>query len=358
LDLCDHYIIGNSQEIIKLKSLIRLVAESDAYVFIYGETGVGKNLVAQTLHALSKRKEMPFIELACDSLPLDFLERELFGYQMEAFPNIVNLKKGKLALAEGGTILLREIGYTSLNLQKKLLRVIQERVYTPLGTSEPIEANCRFFASTTQNYQELVDKGTLREDLYFRLNVVAVFIPPLRERKQDLGTLFDFFADEFIEKYGEPSIDNVRQGMPDFFHEYLWPGNVRELKHIVNELMLSSDREAVREELLGKKSPNETPGALLNRSVQISKIWEQLLERTSKQNNEVINNSLAIIKTIIEKGIVASDEKPIKEAVETIKEQNPVILDHVHDVIKSTVSGTMANLLYNWILPIIISLPK
>jgi hypothetical protein len=99
--------------------------------------------------------------------------------------------------------------------------------------------------------------------------------------------------------------------------------------------------------LLGKKSPNETPGALLNRSVQISKIWEQLLERTSKQNNEVINNSLAIIKTIIEKGIVASDEKPIKEAVETIKEQNPVILDHVHDVIKSTVSGTMANLLYN-----------
>ena len=358
MDLCDHFIIGNCQAIIKLKALIRMVSDINASCFIYGETGVGKNLVAHTIHALSKRKEKPFVEVACDSLPPDLLERELFGYQMGAFSDAYKTKQGKFALAEGGTILLREIGDTSINIQKKLLGVLQERVYTPPGGNEQILVNCRFFASTTQNYQKLVNKGLLREDFYYRLNVLPIYIPPLRERQQDLKPLFNFFADQFIEKSGKSPNKIVSRGMPDFFYEYSWPSNVRELKYTVNKLMLSTDWKAEREELLGHKSPNGTRDELLNYSVQVSKSWEKLIERTSKQNNEAINNALSIIKTIIEKGITVSDEKPIKEAFETIKEQNPDTLKHVTDVIKGSISGTLANIVYNWIVPIITTFIK
>jgi transcriptional regulator with GAF, ATPase, and Fis domain len=259
VDLCEELIIGNSEAILSVKDLIRKIVDVHASVLISGEPGVGKHLIAQTLHAISVRKDRPFVEVNCASIPNQLLEGEIFGFQKGAFFGADSMKQGKLELAEGGTILLDEIGDTSLNLQAKLLRVFQDRIFIRMGGDSEIEVDCRILATTTQDVKHLIDEGLLREDLYYRLNVFSIFIPPLRERPQDLEPLFSFFADQFTKKVKKPHFEINGQVIPDFFYEYSWPGNVRELENIVTHLILSGDLDVVREELRARESHKEAP---------------------------------------------------------------------------------------------------
>ena len=351
MDLCDDFIIGNSQEIIQIKDLIRKVADFKASILIYGESGVGKKLGAHAIHNFSKFNDEPFIEVACESMPPYILEKELFGYKAEALSKN-KTKKGKLSLAEGGTIYLIEIGNASHHIQRQLLKVFQEREYIPLGGSDSIAVNCRIIASTTQNPVELVEKGLLLEELYFRLNVFPIYIPPLRERREDLKILFDYFTAQFIENFGKVSGEIVHFSELDFFYEYAWPDNVRELKYIVNKLMSSNDLEDIRKELEGQKSPNKIFGDLLTYSDEMSKIIKK------QQNDKALIEALSIIKTLVENGVKPSDKTSFNEAIEVIKEHDPNTLKHVTDIFKNTVSGTLTNIIFNWILPIITKFPQ
>ncbi|MBW2034229.1 MAG: sigma-54-dependent Fis family transcriptional regulator [Deltaproteobacteria bacterium] len=355
MDLCDNFIIGNSQTIIRIRDIIRRIADMHGRVhgtvMIYGEAGVGKSLVAQIIHSHSKFKENPFIEVSCDSIPISILERELFGHQTGVSTIANNEKLGKLALAQDGTIFLNEVGDISIKIQKKLLKVFTERIYTSVGSNKPISANCRIITSTCHHPEELVKKGHLDQALYYRLNVFPIYIPPLRERKQDLESLFNYFANQFIEKGVKEHAGIISRDLPNFCYEYSWPGNVREFKYAVNKLIISADWEVVKKHFLGQKHSTEMSGDPAKYSIEMSKI-------ISQQNNEVVVKALSIIKTMVEKGIKQSDEIYFREQMATIKEQNPDALRHLTDIFKRTVSGTITNILYNWLLPIITNLPK
>ncbi len=224
----------------KLEEVIRLaleVAKSDATVLIRGESGVGKELIADLIHENSDRAGKQIVKINCAAIPENLLESELFGYKKGAFTGALSDKKGKFELAEGGTIFLDEIGDLSPSLQAKLLRVIQTKEIEPIGGA-PKKVNVRIIAATNRNLEELVKEGKFREDLYYRLNVIPIFVPPLRERKEDIRPLVDFFLEKFNKKYGKNV--SISKGVMMIFEEYDWPGNVRELENLIERLVITS----------------------------------------------------------------------------------------------------------------------
>ena len=232
-----HTMVGESERMQEVLRLIARVAPSDSSVLIRGESGTGKELVARALHANSPRADKPFVAINCAALTETLLESELFGHEKGAFTGAVALKKGKMEVADGGTLFLDEVGELSQTLQAKLLRVLQERTFERVGGTRQIKVDLRLVAATNKNLQEAVSSGTFREDLYYRLNVIGIDLPPLRERREDIPLLARYFA----AKYGEKCKRRVNGVAPEAcacLASHDWHGNVRELENAVERAVV------------------------------------------------------------------------------------------------------------------------
>jgi Nif-specific regulatory protein len=237
-------IIGTSDKMKEVFEAVHRVADSRATVILYGESGTGKELIAKSIHYMSPRAKAPFVKFNCASIPEGLLESELFGHEKGAFTGAMNVRKGRFELAHHGTILLDEVGDLPLNLQPKILRVLQEREFEKVGGERTIKVDVRLIAATSRNLEELVAKGIFREDLFYRLNVVPIIMPPLRERKEDTPLLVDFF----LRRFNEENHKNVSISS-EALHaliDYAWPGNVRELENTIERLVVMSGRETIR----------------------------------------------------------------------------------------------------------------
>jgi PAS domain S-box-containing protein len=225
-------IISKSKEMQRLFGMLEQVAESDATILLEGESGTGKELFAKAIHSLSPRKKGPMITVNCGSLPDTLLESELFGYKAGAFTDAKKDKPGRLALAEGGTLFLDEIGDISPALQVRLLRILQDKVYEPLGGTKPLKANVRIVAATNKHLESLVKEGKFREDLYYRIHVVKLVLPPLKDRKEDIPLLADHFIRKFSRLSGK-EIQGLSAEVLPVLMSHDFPGNIRELENIL-----------------------------------------------------------------------------------------------------------------------------
>jgi two-component system NtrC family response regulator len=242
-------IIGDSGQMLEVVSLVRRVASSEATVLIQGESGTGKELIAKAIHYASPRAARPLVRVNCAALPETLLESELFGHEKGAFTGAVASRKGRFELAHGGTLFLDEIGDLPLHLQAKLLRVLQEREFERVGSSQPVKVDVRLLSATNRNLDALIKSGAFREDLYYRLNVVTVLLPPLRERRQDLPALMDHFLRLFAEKNGK-TIHGFTREARDALLRYDYPGNVRELENLIERaVVLTRDQVIARGDL-------------------------------------------------------------------------------------------------------------
>ena len=225
-------IVSRSNSMKKIIQLLPRIAESDSTVLIQGETGTGKELIARAIHDLSLRSEKPFVAINCGALPDTLLESELFGYKAGAFTNAMKDKPGHFASAEGGTILLDEIGDVSPAFQVRLLRVLQERTYTPLGGTKSVNTNVRVITASNKDLESLAQNGVLRKDLFYRINVIRLDLPPLRKRKKDIPILVNHFIDK-LNKLKNKSISGVSPEALNILMTYDYPGNIRELENII-----------------------------------------------------------------------------------------------------------------------------
>ncbi|OGW79086.1 MAG: nif-specific transcriptional activator NifA [Omnitrophica bacterium RIFCSPLOWO2_12_FULL_44_17] len=240
-------IIGTSKRMIDVYSSIDLVSMSKANVLIRGESGTGKELVAHAIHYRSSRAENPFVKVSCAALPETLLESEIFGYEKGAFTGATALKKGKFEIAHTGTIFLDEIGDISPATQVKLLRVLQEKEFERVGGLEVIRADIRFVAATNKDLEKEVREGRFREDLYYRLNVIPIFLPPLRDRKEDLPLLVQHFIDK-ANKSNNKQIKKVSDDAWEYIMNYTWPGNVRELENAIERATVMCQGETIERE--------------------------------------------------------------------------------------------------------------
>ena len=261
-------IIGKSKKMEEIFELIRTVAESEAVVMIRGESGTGKELIARAIHANSKRKYGPLVALSCGALPESLLESELFGYEKGAFTGAEYSRKGRIEMASGGTLFLDEIGDISPKTQVDLLRVLQERTIYRLGSTKPIKVDIRIISATHRNLEEDAREGKFREDLYYRLNVVAINVPPLRERKEDIPLL----ANHFLQKYimaNSKRISGISGEAMEILIGYHWPGNIRELENVIERsvVVCKSDEISVQDfSEVVQKGKMESPPRTLDES--------------------------------------------------------------------------------------------
>jgi DNA-binding NtrC family response regulator len=225
-------LIGQTPQIKKIMSLISQVAPTDSTILITGESGTGKEIAAKAIHKLSKRKNGPFIALNCGAIPENLLESELFGHERGAFTGALDRRVGKFELSDGGTIFLDEIGTMSANMQSKLLRVLEDHKIERLGGGSPIEVDVRVLAATNIDFPKHIREGKFREDLYYRLNVIPIHMPPLRERKEDLSLFISYFIEKFNRELGK-KVTGVSPEVLAYLKAYDFPGNVRELKNII-----------------------------------------------------------------------------------------------------------------------------
>ena len=251
----DNEILGGSTSTEQLRKLIRRVAKTDATVLIQGENGTGKELVAHALHKNSARKDGPLIKLNCAALPENLVESELFGHEKGSFTGATNKREGRFELAHGGTIFLDEISELSLPLQSKLLRVLQEREFERVGGNRTISVDVRVVAATNRKLEQSVEKNEFRQDLYFRLNVVPIHVPPLRDRESDVTLLAEAFTQRYIRRHGVP----VKGLTPDALQaltSHDWPGNIRELQNVIERaVILCGEDGQIHPEQLGLSAP-------------------------------------------------------------------------------------------------------
>ncbi len=245
------FLVGKGTAIQEVRHLIQQVAPTDASVLILGESGTGKEVVARAVHALSNRHDKPFVPINCGAIPGELLESELFGHEKGAFTGAITSRVGRFELAEGGTIFLDEIGDMPLQMQVKLLRVLQERVYERVGSNKQIKANVRVIAATHRNLEQMIAEGKFREDLFYRLNVFPIQTPPLRERADDIPLLLQ----ELIRRYSEEHKVGVRftQRAMESLMQHQWSGNVRELSNLVERMIIMHPNEIVDAQDLPKK---------------------------------------------------------------------------------------------------------
>ncbi len=259
-----HQLTGHSEPIQKLKQQIDIVAPTSAWILIRGENGTGKEIVAHTIHRLSKRRNKPFVEVNCAAIPEELIESELFGHERGAFTGATNQKKGKFDLSHEGTLFLDEIGDMSLKTQAKILRILQEQKFERVGGGKTIVVDVRVIAATNKDLEQEINLGNFREDLYYRLNVIPLEVPPLRERKEDLPELIEEFLKEYALKTGTDK-KNLDPRSYDLLREYDWPGNVRELKNLIERLVIMAPGAVIAADdlpgHLSKKPGTESPDA-------------------------------------------------------------------------------------------------
>ena len=242
-----HNMIGKSKVMHNVFDLINSIANARSTVMITGPSGTGKELVARSIHLLSQRRNKPFIKLNCAALPENLVEAELFGYEKGAFTDAKKTSRGRFELADGGSLLLDEISEMPMNLQSKLLRVIQEREFERVGSSETISVDVRLIATSNRNLKECIAQGRFREDLFFRLNVIPVVLPPLNERLEDIPLL----VKHFFEKYNaenNKTVKSIDQDAMRLLVNYHWPGNIRELENLIERAIVTSTRENLTED--------------------------------------------------------------------------------------------------------------
>ena len=248
-------IIGFSPALQSVEMEVERVAPTDSTVLVLGETGTGKELIANALHNLSARRGRPFVKLNCAAIPFDLLESELFGHEKGAFTGALTQKIGRFEMADGGTLFLDEIGDIPLALQPKLLRVLQEQEFERLGSGRTHQINIRMIAATHRDLTEMVRLGEFRSDLYYRLNVFPVLIPPLRERREDIPLLVSHFVEVFARRMAK-EINHVPPATMGALIEYGWPGNVRELQNLIERAVIRSDDEVLANPLASSRKEN------------------------------------------------------------------------------------------------------
>jgi transcriptional regulator with GAF, ATPase, and Fis domain len=267
-----HGIVGQTRSVTDLIRRIELVAAPRSTVLITGETGTGKELVARAVHHCAGHGSLPFVKVNCAAIPDTLLESELFGHVRGAFTGATTTKRGKFALADGGSIFLDEIGTLSTALQAKLLRVLQEREFEPLGAEHTQKVDVRVVAATNRDLKQMVSEGRFQEDLYYRLNVIPIEIPPLRDRREDIPMLIDHFVEKHRQRSGK-RVDRVEHGVVDTLSQYDWPGNVRELENAIERavvLATGTTLTAQSVSLLGATSapPTGLPSSRLHQNLE------------------------------------------------------------------------------------------
>jgi len=257
------FILGGSEKVHKVFDLIEAVADTDSNILVLGESGTGKELVAKGIHYKSSRHAKPFVPINCGAIPENLLESELFGHVKGAFTGAISSRPGRFDLAKGGTVFLDEIGDMSPKLQVKILRVLQEREFEPVGGIKSVKADVRIIAATHRDLEKAVSEGSFREDLYYRLNVIPIHMPPLRERKEDIPLLAEHFTEKFNREKGR-KFKGVSPEAMKILMDYAWPGNVRELENLIERLVIlnSNGRKVVPGDLPGKitSCTHESPG--------------------------------------------------------------------------------------------------
>jgi two-component system response regulator AtoC len=242
-------IIGNTAAMQAVYKMVGRVAQTDATVLVTGETGTGKELVAEVLHLFSTYRDGPLVKVNCAALPETLLESELFGHEKGSFTGAIAQHKGRFEMAHKGTIFLDEIGEMTLSTQKKLLRVLQQKEFERVGGTVPVKVDCRVVAATNKNLRHEVDQGNFREDLFYRLNVIAIFMPPLRDRKDDIPLLVEHFLNKYRYTPGSPPA-RISDGAMEVLLEHTWPGNVRELEHAIQRAVVMSQGAVITREHL------------------------------------------------------------------------------------------------------------
>ncbi|MBI4954218.1 MAG: sigma-54-dependent Fis family transcriptional regulator [Myxococcales bacterium] len=311
-------LIGSSPQILELYALIERVADTPTTVLITGESGTGKELVARALHHNSGRANRPFIKVNCAAIPKDLMESELFGYERGAFTGAVGSKPGRFELASGGTLFLDEVGEIPIEMQVKLLRVLQESEFERVGGIKTLHVDVRLVAATNRDLKREIGVGAFREDLYYRLNVVPIALAPLRERRGDIAELVTFFIAKFNKRL-KKSVQSVEPAALEVLRGYAWPGNVRELENLIERAVLFADTASIREADLpgevarGSAPPAErsepgTDGALggdgLKEQVKAatSRLERDLIERALEQTSGNVTHAARLLK-ISRKGL-------------------------------------------------------
>jgi transcriptional regulator with GAF, ATPase, and Fis domain len=271
-------IIGNSTGLKFVLTEVQRVAPTDSTVLVLGETGSGKERIAEAIHKASTRRDRPFIKLNCAAIPFDLLESELFGYEKGAFTGAFAQRIGRFEMADSGTLFLDEIGDIPLALQPKLLRVLQEKEFERLGSGKTHHIDVRLVVATHRNLEEMVARNQFRSDLYYRLNVFPIVLPPLRERREDIALLVSHFVEVFAQRMGK-WISGIPKETLDALTSYSWPGNVRELQNLIERAVILSDNGVLANpfstfdaDLLGENSTN--PNFVVLRSAQESTFWD------------------------------------------------------------------------------------
>lgn len=295
-------IIGKCQAMQEVYRTIEKVAATDSSVLIYGESGTGKELVARAIHKLSPRKDKPFIRVNCGALVENLLESELFGHEKGAFTGAMKRKKGRFELAHRGSIFLDEIGDISPNMQLKLLRVLQEKEFERVGSEETIQVDVRILAATNKNLSELVQQGKFREDLYYRLHIIPIYLPPLRERKEDIPLLAQHFIKQLAGELKKPAQAITDAAMEKLIN-YPWPGNVRELENVIERAIVLSDKaviDAADLPILPTTGAERVPGDLLDRfgyklNETLAAVEKQLIEKALNETQGNKNQAAKLL---------------------------------------------------------------
>lgn len=285
-------IVGRNPQFVKVLEMAARVAATDAPVLIQGESGVGKEVLARAIHESSSRAQGPFVKINCAAIPDQLLESELFGYEEGAFTGARRGgKRGKLEVADKGTLLLDEIGDMNLTMQAKLLRVLQEKEFERLGGNKPIKVDVRFIAATNRDLHQLILSKHFREDLYYRLNVMPITIPPLRERKDDIGMLTRHCLKQLGEKYGR--ILTCSSSTMDIFYSYSWPGNVRELQNVLEHATIMCPDNLIMPDHLPAYLRNHLPATFLQErsSVDLRTLLAEIEEKAIRSALEIANNN-------------------------------------------------------------------
>jgi two-component system response regulator AtoC len=267
-------IFSNSSQMSGIKAIVDEIAKTDITVLIKGESGTGKELLAQNIQMSSARRDKPFIKVNCATIPKDLLESELFGYEKGAFTGAHFKKPGKFELANGGTILLNDIEEMQIPIQAKLLQVLQDGVFSRLGGDGDVMVNTRVIVTTRDHLERSLIKGYFREDLFFRINVINITIPPLRDRSEQILPLTEYYLDFYKKKYGR-DVPSFSESVIHAFKGYPWPGNIRELENTIKRFVIFGEEDAILEELSAKKVDNGIKPVPLSSLLPNTSIAEQ-----------------------------------------------------------------------------------
>jgi two-component system, NtrC family, response regulator AtoC len=270
-------IIGVSDNIQRIRELVEHVAHTGFNTMIFGESGVGKEVIAQNLYQRSPRVGKPFVKINCAALPEGLLESELFGYERGAFTGAEHKRKGKFQLAHGGVLLLDEIGDMSMILQAKLLHVLQSGEFAPLGSDKDVKTDTWVIAATNHDLKQDINDGKFREDLYYRLNIISIYLSPLRERREDIPHLIDYYVKEYASQLGGANVvERPKPATIEKLMEYHWPGNVRELQNVLKRMLVLGDCEKLVAELFDNRSDNRSNGHIAQRQSGSGNGWHFL----------------------------------------------------------------------------------